>query len=343
MKRSYAVLLLAGATVFVAAGAGLRSPAARVLEVKGKATILDLENFDRPAAMYGTLYCDDRLVIDKNGSAVLVFRADGHIERLTAPGTFRVTQSGCQPRTGIEDVAVPERSQSLVGKVSRGPKGIVQGGVTLVRAPPPPGAPRDNSKPAKPMGTPRISPIPESTVLAVKPTFSWPEVPKAETYALKLYFLGNQTWSVTTNTTSLQYAGDAPLKAGAKYTWEVTTNLDGKASSVCEGIFSTATDAQRADAAAFEQLLAKPEVPFLALAALWYKQHGFLVEAIAANEQLAKLTADPAVYYTLAELYQQAGRIKDADAAADKAMELEAKAQEKVDSKPRARPRRRKS
>jgi len=322
MKRSYAVLLLVGATVFVAAGAGARSPAARVLEVKGKATILDLENFDRPAAMYATLYSDDRLLVGKNGSAVLVFRADGHIERLTAPGTFKVTQSGCQPKTGIEVVAVPERSQSLVGKVSRGPKGIVQGGVTLVRAPPP-RALSGKNKPAKPMGPPRISPIPESTVLAVKPIFSWPEVPKAETYTLKLYFLGNQVWSVTTNTTNLQYAGDAPLKAGAKYTWEVTAKLDGKASSVCEGIFSTATDAQRADAAAFEQLLAKPEVPFLALAALWYKQHGFIVEAIAANEKLTKLTAHPAVYYTLADLYQQAGRIKDAAAAADKAMEVE--------------------
>jgi hypothetical protein len=338
MKQSYAVLLLAGATVFVAAGAGLRSPAARVLEVKGKATILDLENFDRPAAMYATLYSDDRLVIDKNASAVLVFRADGHIERLTAPGTFQVTQNGCQPRTGIEVVAVPERSQSLVGKVSRGPRGIVQGGVTLVRAPPP-RDPTGKNKPTKSIGPSRISPIPESTVLAVKPMFSWPEVHKAEMYALKLYFLGNQAWSATTNTTSLQYAGDPPLKAGAKYTWEVATKLDGKTSSVCEGVFTTATDAQRADVAAFEQLLAKPEVPFLALAALWYKQHGFIVEVIAANEQLAKLAADPAVYYTLAELYQQAGRIEDAAAAADKALELEANASEKVDSKPRAGPR----
>ena len=341
MKRIGLALVLAVVMTGAATGQTWnRTPAARLLEIKGKATILDPENFDRPAAVYGTVYGDDRLVVAQGASAVLVFRSDGHIERITAPGTFKISQNGCQPKKGVEVVAVPEKSQPLVGKVSKGPRGIVQGGVTLVRAPPPASAseknnsaasppPDDNNAPPEEMLATRITPIIGSTVLSPKPTFSWPEVPKAETYTLKLYFLGNQVWTVTTNTNRLQYAGDTPLKGGATYTWDVSAKLNGRARPVCEGAFTTATDAQRADAAAFVQLLAKPEVPFLALAGLWYEQHGFAAEATATNEQLVKLAPSPEIYYALAGQYQQAGRAKDSEAAAKSAAELEAKGEEK--------------
>ena len=97
--------------------------------------------------------------------------------------------------------------------------------------------------------------------------------------------------------------------------------------TVCEGIFRIASDQQRSDAANLEKLLEKPEIPYLALAAMWYKQNGLVSEAIAADQQLAKLSNDPAVYRALAGLCGQAGRDDEARAAEEKAAELEKKAE----------------
>ena len=139
MHRNWTILL---STVLVAviglgAGNGARSPVARVLEVKGKATIIDPENFDRPAAVFSILYADDRLTVDKDSSLVLVFRSDGHVERAAVAGTLKVAQNGCQPKTSVEQVAMSEQNRALVGRISKGPRGIVQGGVVVARAAPP--------------------------------------------------------------------------------------------------------------------------------------------------------------------------------------------------------------
>jgi hypothetical protein len=164
-------------------------------------------------------------------------------------------------------------------------------------------------------------------LLTSKPTFSWPPAPNAKQYALSLYSLGNKVWSGVSQTARLEYSGEAPLTSGAVYLWEVTATLDGKATTICEGTFRTASDQQRADAAAFEKLIEKPEIPLLALAAMWYKQNGLVTEAIAVHQQLAKLCNDPAVYWALAGLCGQAGRDDEARAAEEKATELERKAE----------------
>ena len=182
--QKLAFLLLAVALFVVGVGAGdggARSPIARVLEVKGKATIIDPESIERPAAVFGTVYDDDRLSVDKNSSVVLVFRGDGHLERIAAAGTLRMTPDGCQPNSGIQRLAMSEQGRTLVGKISMGAKGIVQGGVVVAR-----GEAR----------TP-ICPIADSTLLSTKPTFSWPPVANAKQYALSLYSAGNKVWSGT--------------------------------------------------------------------------------------------------------------------------------------------------
>jgi hypothetical protein len=330
MNRNRVVPLVAVALVVIGAGAGPRSPAARVLEMKGKATIVEAENFDRPAALYGTIYADERLVVAKDAQVTLVFRSDGHVERVVAPGTFQVTQSGCQPQTGVQQVAMSEQNRATVGKISKGPRGIIQGGVVMVRSPAPPrknAGPAQESKPLVIASPGTIRPIANSTLLTAKPTFSWPAAPKAKTYTFTLYFLGNRVWSAASETPRLEYSGDTPLKSGAMYSWEVTTTLDGKAATVCEGMFRTASDRQQAEAAALKKLLAKPEPAYLALAAMWYKQNDLVPEAIALNEQLAKLTPDAVIYRELVDLYFQAGREEDANAAEATATELEKKAE----------------
>ena len=330
MKPDWTVLLSALLLVVVGIGAGdgARSPVARVLEVKGKATIVDPENFDRPAALFGTVYADDRLVVDKKSSVVLVFRGDGHVERVAASGTLKVTQDGCQPRAGVERLPMPEQSRALVGKISKGSRGIVQGGVVMARAAPPTGGhlPPEGDLPVRPAPG-QIGPVPESTLLTAKPTFSWPAVPNAKKNVLNLYFLGNKVWSASSEATRLEYIGETPLKSGAMYSWEVTTILDGKTATICEGVFRTASDQQQTDAEALKKLIAEPEIPYLAVAALWYKQNGLVTEAIAVHQQLAKLSNDPAVYWALSELCGQAGRNEEARGAEQKAAELEKKAE----------------
>jgi hypothetical protein len=328
MCRTWTVLLVAVALVVVGAGAGGRSPAARVLEIKGKATIVEGEDFDRPAAVYGTVYADERLLVAPDSQVMLVFRGDGHIERVVARGTFKVTQNGCQPQTGVEQVALSERNKATVGKISKGSRGIVQGGVVLVRSALPPtneGPSVEDEAAVVDLG--RIRPIAGSTLLATKPKFSWPAIPKAKQYTLNLYFLGNRVWSASSEKTELDYAGDTPLKSGSMYSWEVTTTLDDKPMTVCEGMFHTISDRQRADAEAIEKLLAKPEPAYLALAAMWYKQNELVSEAIVVNEQLAKLVPDSAVYRELAELYFRAGCADEGNAAEEKMLELEKKAE----------------
>lgn len=328
MCRTWTILLVAIALVVVGAGAGGRAPAARVLELKGKATIVEGEDFDRPAAVYGTIYSDERLIVAPNSQTILVFRGDGHIERIVAAGTFKVTQNGCQPRTGVEQVPLSEQNKATVGKISKGSRGIVQGGVIMVRSPAPPtsDALTVEDEPAV-VDLGKIRPVAGATLLTAKPKFSWPAVPKAKQYTLNLYLLGNRVWSANTEKTELDYAGETPLKSGSMYSWEVTTTLDDKPTTVCDGMFHTISDHQRADAEAIEKLLAKPEPAYLALAAMWYKQNEMVLEAIVVNEQLAKLTPDAAIYRELAELCFRAGCADEGNAAEEKAMELENKAE----------------
>jgi hypothetical protein len=332
MWRRLLALCGGAALVLVGAGFGGMSPAARVLEIKGKATVSDSENSGRLVAVFGTIYADEQIVAAKDSQVTLVFRGDGHVERIVAPGTYKITATGCQPKTGVEQVAMSEQNRATIGKISQGRRGVVQGGVVVARAAPP----LKTSAPAEPPATSmpnfvphvesetlQIRPIVGVTVLDAKPTFSWPAIAKAKTYTLNLYLQGNRVWSAETEKAQLPYASDSPLKAGWLYSWEVITTVDDKPSTVCEGEFQVATDRQRADVAGLQKLLAKPEPLYLALAAMWYKQNGLVDEAIAANEQLAKLAPDAAVYRELSTLYFMAGREKDADAADAKAAELE--------------------
>jgi len=337
MSRKFALLSAVFALVFAGAGWGGRTPAARVLEIKGKAEVVEAKDLARPAAVYGTIYADERIVVEKNAQVTLVFRGDGHLERIVAPGTYQVFEKGCKPSKGVEQVAMPEENRVVVGKLSKGPRGIVQGGVVMARAPAP--RPKDdgptskskdldvppNEKAAASPEMGEIRPIVGSTVLTAKPVFSWPAVPKAKKYTLCLFFLGNQVWTAESEATQLEYAGETPLKAGALYAWEIAATVDGKSEPIGEGAFHTASDRQRASAAEIDKLLDKSEPLYLAVAALWYKQNEMLCEAIAVNEKLAKLTPNAAIYQELAELYARAGAEKAARAAEEKAVELEKK------------------
>jgi hypothetical protein len=329
MNRLWTVLLLAATWVFLGADDGARTPAARFAHVKGKATVIDPEKVDRPAVTYGTAYADDRLVVAKDTVVVLVFGADGHFERINKPGTYRVSKEGCQPRNCVERLPASKQNRSVSDKAIKGNGGIVQGGVVMARGIPHPR--NDMSQPegesAAKNARAQIFPIPGSTILTTKPVFTWPAVAKAAKYTVTLYFHDKRVWSGDSATTKLAYAGEAPLTAGGTYSWEVTTVADCKASTVCDGMFTVAGDEQRKTAEALEKLVAQPDIPYLAVAAMWYRQNEMVGEAIAANERLAKLADDAGVYWALMALYAQAGRDDDSRAAEERAATLEKKAE----------------
>ena len=150
-----------------------------------------------------------------------------------------------------------------------------------------------------------FTPVFDATLLEPKPKFSWPAVKQAKRYTLNLSLTGSRIWSADTEGTELVYGGATPLKSGAKYTWEVTASLDGKRTKFFEGEFSMASEAQRATMAELKKMLEDPDPKYLILAAMWYKQHRLLREAIEVNERLAEKNPDQAVYQELLELYYE--------------------------------------
>ena len=288
-------------------GAGDPIPAARVVELKGTATILDSDNFDRPVALYGTIYGGERVVVGEGAQVTLIFRGEGQIERIAAPGTFAISPHGCEPRTGVEQVSVPERHRATIGKISKGNRGIVRGGVLVARSVASPNP--DDEMPQDPealeMAAGSFTPVFDATLLEPKPKFSWPAVKHAKQYKLNLSYTGSRIWSADTAGTELEYGGQTPLKSGGKYTWEVIALLDGKRTKFFEGEFSMASESQRATMAELKKMLEDPDPKYLILAAMWYKQHRLLREAIEVNERLAEKNPDQAVYQELLELYYE--------------------------------------
>jgi hypothetical protein len=308
-----------------------RKAAARVLELKGSAAVVFPDGYRRPAATFGTLYDGDRLVLEKDSAVVLAFRQDGRVERIAAAGTFRVTADGCQPRKGVELVSMSDENRELIARLSKGPRGIVQGGVMVARSAAPKGHDDEEEKPPEtPEAAPDfepgpIEPISGSAVLSDTPEFSWTAVKNAAKYTLTLHEQGNQIWSAATEKTRLKYGGEKPLGRGALFTWEVAATIEGKQKIVCQGMFRVASRRELIESQSLEKLLAKPEPVALAVAALWYQQHEMVAEAIAVNRRLAEMSSDPAVLWTLVDLYWMAGRREEAQAAERKATELEKK------------------
>ena len=133
MSRIGIVCCVSVLSVVVCAGAGGKKPVARIVEVKGTATIVGQENSDRPAAVYGTVYADERLVIGDDSQVMLVFRSGGQVERVAASGTFQVTRNGCEPRKGVEELPALQQHRVPGNNIDRDLSGIVQGGVVTVR------------------------------------------------------------------------------------------------------------------------------------------------------------------------------------------------------------------
>ncbi|MGD0898201.1 MAG: hypothetical protein ABR915_10225 [Thermoguttaceae bacterium] len=289
----------------IAAHAEAAVPAARVLETKGKVVVKPKGDDSRELAPLDTVYLDEKVVLVSGSSAVLAFRADGHIERLSQPGEVVVTKTGCDPKTGVEVLEAPERHKKLVSAtvMSLHPRGSA--GVTIFRS----------AGPGKPPPM-RISPVRGSTILTERPRLAWSAVPDAVRYEVAVK-VDPKGWGMTTKETQADYPGDPPLKPGSLHEWLVTVTLaDGTTRHACEGEFTVATEEQRARAADLKPLATGTDVAYLALAAVWYDENNMIPEAVAAYERLVSLEPGVAVFhFALSRLYMREERPADSQKA----------------------------
>ncbi len=306
-KELVAVLLLTS----VAWSAGDSKPVARILELKGTVVIKTAEGKTRPAAVYGTVFEGESLTVKQGAQAVLVFRQDGHSERLKVATTVTAKATGCEPKGSVEVIATDPRRQTLVAKgLQRLPELALAGAVSVPRSGPSEKIP------------PRISPINGATLLTQSPVLSWLEVTDAAEYEVVVYNGSLRHWSTSVKNPELSYKGPV-LKPSRTYRWEIVAKSSGQVQPVGKGEFTIATAEQIAEALEIKELAIGEDVVGLALAALSYERLGLFAEALAVYERLAKLAPDTSPFHAaLADLYEKAGRQDDSAQARARAEKL---------------------
>ena len=314
MKLHIASLTFIVLILGVAAGLEAAQPVARILDAKGKIMLKDKNGKTREAAPLDTIYLGEKITVADDSFVVLAFRADGHLERVKRPLEVSVGKDGCEPKTSVELVEPPAPHKKLIQGTVKAlqPKSV--GGVTIVR-----GSPPDDAAPA------RFEPIDGSTIIGNHPKFAWSPVAKATRYEIKISAGAEKVWSKTTKKTELEYAGEIPLKPGVEYFWEVNAGFaDGGSQHVNSGTFTPATEEQKNRAADLKAIAAGSEIPYLALAAGWYEENGFIPEAVGAYERLVSLRPNVAAYhFALAHSYEKANRSQEAQKAYAKARQLQ--------------------
>ncbi len=295
----------------VAWSADASKPVARILELKGSVAIKTPEGKTRPAAVYGTVFENELLTVDNAAQVVLVFRHDGHSERLQVPTTFTAGSTGCEPQSDVKKIVSEARRQMLVAKgLKRLPELALAGAVSV---------PRSGPTEKLPL---RISPIQGATLLTQRPVLRWPAVENALEYEVVVYNGKLRHWSSTASKAEVNYEGPA-LKPSRTYRWEVVAKMTGEVRRVGNGEFTIATGDQLAEAQEIKEVATGEDVAGLALAALSYERLGMFEEALAVYERLAKLAPDTSPFHAaLADLYEKAGRREDSAQARTRAEKL---------------------
>jgi hypothetical protein len=284
------------------------NPVARVLEIQGSVTIRQPDGKTRTAAIYSTVYAGDRIEGGQNALVALGFSKDGHLEKFQAPFTGTAAEDGCQPPGTRQKRAVSALHHKAAKWISDLPA-FTAGGIEIARG----------------LGDlpPRLCPIVDSVVTSLRPAFAWPSMATASAYTVKLYRGNSCIWTVTTPKTTAEYSGGPDLVPGKSYEWEVLVVPARGDSPAVQGRFRVASKSQRAEAAELKELTSETTVPWLAVAAVRYRQAGMLTEAIECYERLTKVAPDTAAFYaSLATLYQAAGRRDDAEASLRRAEQL---------------------
>lgn len=290
-------------------------PVARVLETKGKVVVLDVRANRREAAPLDTIYAGQKMTLAADASITLAFRADGHLERVAQPGEVTVGKLGCEPKTSVEIVDVPERHKKLVSTTVQKLRPTGETGATIVRG-------VLTGDPSR-----QISPLPNSTILGTPVKFAWPAVPGATRYKIVIDSFDDKTkTSFATTQTQLDCADATVLKPGAGYEWEVlAASGDGALSHAYSGSFTLATEEQKARATELKALAAPDcKIAYLTLAATWYEENNLVPEALEAYQRLVAMLPNTAAYhFALSRLYRQADFAEESQKAYQRARQLQ--------------------
>ena len=284
---------------------------ARILELKGSVVIKNATGKPRPAVVFGTVFEGDTLAVTEGAVAVLVFRQDGHAERLKVARSFTASAQGCGPKGDVETVMTNARRQMLVAKgLQRLPELGLMDAISIPRSGPSQIVP------------PRISPIHGATLLTQTPVFTWPAAEQAAEYSVVVFNGNLRHWSASAAKSELTYAGPV-LKPSRTYRWEVVAKSSGKVQTIGQGEFTIATADQISEAQEIKELAVGEDVMGLALAALSYERLGLFAEALSVYERLAKLAPETSPFHAaLADLYEKAGRQDDSVQARARAEKL---------------------
>jgi hypothetical protein len=296
--------------LLVAAGAGTARPVAHVLQTQGTVTARAADGTTRKVVPFGTIYAQERLDLESDGIVVLAFRRDGHIEQAKGPAEVTVTEAGATPPSAVTVLPVPSKQGASVANVVRQLPPATERGATisLGGGQLPAGTEMGVFTTRGAPSPPQLLPLVDSTVLADRPTFRWPDSLVPRTYRLGVFHNGQKVWDTTTSQTSAAFAGERPLERGETYQWvAAAADKVDEGRPAWSGRFTVATAEQRAQAAEFEKLAADKQVAFMTLALMWYRQNDMLAEAMVTAKRLADLVPQERAFRTaLSELIAEA-------------------------------------
>jgi hypothetical protein len=295
---------------------------AMVLITKGDITVELAGAKPRRLGAAEMLRPGDRLAAGSDAEALLIFWEEERQERLKPKARATVGTKGCTPAEAVERIDGKKLpAAQLDGLRHLAPSGR-RAGSDL----------RRDRLPATPQ---LVTPLYDTTLLTNRPTLTWQPVEKADRYRVELWSGSGQRriWRATTKEARLEYPPkEAALKPGTAYLWRVRAQ---KAEAedlgqVVDSKFSTATKPEGEELAALKPLVAGGDDANLLLAAVAYEDHGVYGEALAMYEKLAAKRPEEANYQlALANYYERGGRLKEAEAAREKAKKLGAEVPEK--------------
>jgi hypothetical protein len=307
-------VLLLGCVLAVAAD---EPPASVALVLQG--TRVELQRGKKrasPLRPNALLRPGDRLKAATDGTAVLVFLADGHRERLRPGQEATVGEKGCRPEKAVELLPVPALAPANL-EALRDLCRSARAGI---------GVPRGNP----PEAPPHVRPLHGAAVATTRPELSWPAEDKAEGYRLEMLSGAEgreqrRPWQATTKAPHLAYPEkEKPLDTGKRYRWRVRP-LHGEEAGepIVQSQFQVLTEEEIQDLAEVKRLVdSKAPEDWLEAAAL-YEAHGIHDEVLRLYERLARARPEePAFQRALANYYARAGRPDLARAARERANKL---------------------
>ena len=291
-------------------------PAAMVLAAKGSVVVVR-GGKEKPATEMDLLRAGDVVRVATGGLAKVVVLGDGHREEIPAGAEVKLAAEGCQPADAVKR----EPAKIAPGQLANLRKMALsqRGGVVVIR-----------SGNAIPPGLTKRSPLNGTTVLTVKPSFRWAEVPEVLGYRIELIRdtpgkPRRTVWTAESREPSLEYPADAKaLEAGERYHWVVTSLLGGDKEQVAVNArFVAPTEETAAEVKELKSLAESPDPAEWLLAATTLEASGAYEAALPLFEKLAEKAPGSARYQEiLAEYYERAGEAEKAKAAVEKAKRL---------------------